>query len=447
MFFPSSAADRLSSLLAEEVVGTHPLQVSLVPIVHQILDEIGFPGIFERFGGDGGDVEAWKVFEAYIHSRAQVQSPVPVSRLEQWIGATILPHVLDTPAAKFNEYRIGRVLEAIGPAARGLWLELVAGAHRVFNFNLDWSVYDVTSMYFEGEYEVSALARYGYSRDGRPGNKQINLGLNVTGEHGIPLYYSVLPGNTEDSSTVVENLLQIKKLYKQLGAEGSPEILGDQKMLSAELVQHYTQNKVDFIGCMGTCGLTKGAIAGVPDALLLQHPLDYVARRHSNLPEHKRDKERYYAVRTTINVPAHARVPGSVAVAVPCLVVLASGKKRLDPQKRETYLSRVEERLTEISSHLNGGKYKKKVYAQGQIDKAFARYPAVKGLVAATLSGEDDGLCLAWTRNEPAIESACSGDGKYVVLFSRADRPTDEVFRRFTNRLIIGTPRGARAWS
>ena len=45
--------------------------------------------------------------------------------------------------------------------------------------------YDITSIYFEGEYEESDTIDYGYSRDNRPDAKQLNLGVNGAAKQGF----------------------------------------------------------------------------------------------------------------------------------------------------------------------------------------------------------------------------------------------------------------------
>jgi transposase len=60
-------------------------------------------------------------------------------------------------------------------------------------------LYDVTSTYFEGRH--CPLARYGHSRDERPGNLPIVFGL-LTNHEGGPVAVEVFEGHTRDSKTV-----------------------------------------------------------------------------------------------------------------------------------------------------------------------------------------------------------------------------------------------------
>jgi transposase len=73
-------------------------------------------------------------------------------------------------------------------------------------------LYDITSSYFEGEYEDEDIVTYGYNRDKKRGKKQIIIGLICT-KDGCPVAVEVFSGNTSDSTTVVDKIDEIKKIY------------------------------------------------------------------------------------------------------------------------------------------------------------------------------------------------------------------------------------------
>ncbi len=74
-------------------------------------------------------------------------------------------------------------------------------------------LYDITSSYFEGEYEESDIVKFGYSRDRKRGCEQMIIGLICTSE-GCPIGIEVFPGNTKDETTVVDKIAEIQNLYK-----------------------------------------------------------------------------------------------------------------------------------------------------------------------------------------------------------------------------------------
>lgn len=100
-----------------------------------------------------------------------------------------------------NEDRLYRVMDEIHPLKENLEKHLKAKWETLFDAGFDLMLYDVTSIYFEGEAKANPQAQRGYSRDHRPDCKQVCLGLVVTRE-GLPVGYDIFAGNTHDSKTV-----------------------------------------------------------------------------------------------------------------------------------------------------------------------------------------------------------------------------------------------------
>lgn len=91
-------------------------------------------------------------------------------------------------------------------------------------------LYDVTSTYFEGR--RCPLARYGHSRDERPGNLQIVFGL-LTNHEGCPVAVEVFEGNTGDPKTVAA---QIGKLRQRFQLK-EVVVVGDRGMLTSARIR------------------------------------------------------------------------------------------------------------------------------------------------------------------------------------------------------------------
>jgi len=88
-------------------------------------------------------------------------------------------------------------------------------------------LYDITSSYFEGEYEDSEIVKFGYNRDGKRGHEQMVIGLLCSPE-GCPVGVEVFPGNTQDAQTVLDKIAEVQKKY------GIQEIIfvGDRGMIT-----------------------------------------------------------------------------------------------------------------------------------------------------------------------------------------------------------------------
>ena len=101
-------------------------------------------------------------------------------------------------------------------------------------------LYDVTSSYLEGEH--NALAAWGYNRDGKPGKKQIVIGL-LCDDQGRPLSIEVFVGNTSDPKTVSS---QIQKVVQRFGAKGVT-LVGDRGMIKGPQIEELAENGLHYI--------------------------------------------------------------------------------------------------------------------------------------------------------------------------------------------------------
>ena len=80
----------------------------------------------------------------------------------------------------------------------------------LFDFQAELVLYDLTSTYFEGQ-GPAELAKHGYSRDGKPRNVQVVVGVVMVA--GWPIAHHVWAGNTRDSKTVKEVIEDLAKRF------------------------------------------------------------------------------------------------------------------------------------------------------------------------------------------------------------------------------------------
>src|ERR1017187_6998544 len=73
-------------------------------------------------------------------------------------------------------------------------------------------LYDITSSYFEGQYEDSEIVAFGYNRDGKRGHEQMVIGLLCSPE-GCPVAVEIFPGNTQDAATVPDKIAEVQQKY------------------------------------------------------------------------------------------------------------------------------------------------------------------------------------------------------------------------------------------
>jgi transposase len=119
---------------------------------------------------------------------------------------------------------------------RWLFLQL----RDLFSLDVELVFYDITSSYFEGR-GPAKLAQYGYSRDGKPRNRQIVLGLVLV--NGWPVAHHVFAGNRRDSSTVPE---VVKDVHERFGIKRMV-FVGDRGMMTTKNVDLVREAKQGYI--------------------------------------------------------------------------------------------------------------------------------------------------------------------------------------------------------
>jgi transposase len=110
----------------------------------------------------------------------------------------------------------------------------------LFSVEPELIFYDITSTYFEGE-GPAELARFGYSRDGKPRNRQIVVGVVMM--EGWPIAHHVFAGNRLDQTTVAE---VVQDLRQRFGL-GRVVFVGDRGMVTLKNVEHLREEGQGYL--------------------------------------------------------------------------------------------------------------------------------------------------------------------------------------------------------
>lgn len=191
---------RVGDVVHREVAGWGPVLVAGV-----LWRELGLEAILDRLGGPS---LADRAFVLVAHRLCR---PGSEHRLAGWLetdyvcdrqGKRWEPPWEEHGRVKVNLswlqrwYRtLDELLKHKEEVERGLYL----GLRDLFSLEVEMVFYDLTSTYFEGE-GPEGLARHGYSRDGRPRDRQVLVGVVMV--NGWPIAHHVFPGNVPDAQTV-----------------------------------------------------------------------------------------------------------------------------------------------------------------------------------------------------------------------------------------------------
>jgi transposase len=135
----------------------------------------------------------WAIF-AMVANRAL--APDSKRGVEDWVSEDV---ALGNPEP-ISLQHLYRAMDFLLEHQEMIQKEVFFATADLLNLEVDLLFFDTTTTYVERE-EEDGLRRYGHSKDSRPDLPQIVIGLAITKE-GLPVRCWVLPGNTQDMSTV-----------------------------------------------------------------------------------------------------------------------------------------------------------------------------------------------------------------------------------------------------
>lgn len=126
--------------------------------------------------------------------------------LQKWLEPTALPFLLGRELEDFHYKKLYKAMDILEARKD----EILGRLYQKRSFKPNLLFYDLTSSYFEGR--KAELGAYGYSRDHRQDRLQMVIGLTCD-EEGVPIEFEVYPGNTQDKTTVIEKIKNLKENY------------------------------------------------------------------------------------------------------------------------------------------------------------------------------------------------------------------------------------------
>ena len=233
-------------------------------------------------------------------------------------------------------------------------------------------LYDITSTYFEGAYLESDIVLFGYNRDGKKGHEQVVLGL-LCNAAGCPVGVEVFAGNTQDASTVVAKIAELRRDY------GLKHVtfVGDRGMITQANAEELKEVK----GLHTISALTHRQIVELVERKLIHAEL-FDEKRIAEVIDPEKLSQRYCLCR---NPQTGARETGT----------------------RQRLLERTQEALDKIVGRKKKGSTEK---LSAQVGKILARYKMGKFVTWKIEAGR-----LQWHFEQAHIEQEKLFDGCYVI--------------------------------
>ncbi len=212
--------------------------------------------------------------------------------------------------------------------------QLFLSLRNLFSLNVDLVFYDLTSTYFEGHGPLG-LAAHGHSRDDKPRNRQVLIGLVMI--DGWPIAHHVFQGNKRDSTTV-EGVL--KDLQQRFGLR-RVVFVGDRGMVTSDNIELLRSEHQGYL--VGLSRRRQPRVIGYIQAATdpwLECPTGITAREKANRPK------------TLVQEVAS----GKSGVRV--FVVHSDERLEYERGEREKSMQKVQDRLEALKARVARGRLK-----------------------------------------------------------------------------------------
>lgn len=170
-----------------------------LPVLYALLETLRVREIINRHCPTKAEVDYGTVAMVLVLNRLMM--PLPLYQVADWLAQTVLIYTLGVPAAKFNDDRLGRTLDAISQHPREIWQDVVHRAFVQAEIDLNLIFYNLTAFVVHGTCADSQHADFGFAYN-TPMNK---VGMNVAADGNVPTEYELWSGRTADLATVQEN--------------------------------------------------------------------------------------------------------------------------------------------------------------------------------------------------------------------------------------------------
>jgi transposase len=370
-----------------------------LPILYGLLEVLQVRQIINRHCPTAADVDHGIVAIVMILNR--MVAPRPLYQVADWIARTVLITTLGIPAAKFNDDRLGRTLDAISQHSREIWQDIVHRALVQADIDLSVIFYDLTAFIAHGAYADSELVDFGFAHNTPMNKRKIKAGLNATADGGIPTEYTAWPGRTADMATVQENMERLRQLLERRGwPVGEAIIIGDRANLNDELAFAYDDHGLHYLAGLKAQGkMHRKLLLSPTEAQFRQHPLN-----------RERGRNGYWGVPCQVIFEHEGR-----QVTHKGLVMLSGPMRSSLRRERATKLRALRSSLRQVQAKIGQPWCRTAVSVQRRADTVLKNSPVGKFVRAEAQADEQGQIHLRWWVDRAALLEAMRKDGRYLL--------------------------------
>lgn len=404
-----------------------------LPVVAEFCRRLDIAGIVDRACPvrEVAIVTHGQVIEALVANR--LTSPTPLVHVEDWARAWATEEIFGIDPNALNDDRIGRGLDAVAPELHAIVGSIGAQAITTFGLDVSRIHWDMTSISLYGDYDQTREGfiepRYGHPKDRRPDLKQVQTGLGVTGDGGVPVFHRAYDGGAGEVAQVVPAM----EALKALAGERRFLVVGDSKLVSYANLAAMARAGVSFVA--------PASKTYVPAALLAAQdfegatPVDYVAERDGHKDPDKRGTYKVAEDTMVLTGPRKA----DPQLAMRRVFVWSSVRAGAAKTARVKKLDRARGDLERLNRGLGGRHYP----SPQQVTERLAVIAAkrrVKAYLITEVGADITGKpTLAWHFDQDALDAEAATDGWYALLtnLDRSEADAAEVLCRYKGQEVV----------
>ena len=386
--------------------------VGSLPVITEYLDRLGLAEAVNASVPWEGEVPLGTLVEVMVCNR--LLHPKALFRVDEWAQTAAVTDYFELEPGQLNDDRLGRALERVASHADTVQAALVLRAIQRFHLDVTQIHYDITNVELFGAYELeipeggtppTPMPAYGRTKSGRKNVKQIQLGINVTGDGGVPVAHVPLDGNAGESPSHLENLRRLRALLPRRKLL----YIADTKLDTPENLLNVAAHGGQFL-----CG---GAFAPHWKELFLRHrgqlrPVDYHPKSQAHLPPEERDEYRAFERTDHLTGVVDGR---KVRLKYRLIFVWSEAKARQEAATRERHQAKISAEFETITRNLNKYSLKTEETIRRRLEAARAKYDEGELFTYDLTKDRRGQFSLTWKIDGQALERRRLLEGIYLL--------------------------------
>ena len=371
-----------------------------LPVLYALLEVLQVRDSINRHCPTAAEVDHGSVAVVLILNR--LMAPRPLYQVADWLAQTVLVYSLGVPAAKFNDDRLGRTLDALQECQQEIWQDVVHRALIQAEIDLSLIFYDLTAFVVHGSYPDSQHVDFGFAHNTPMDKRKFKAGLNVAADGNLPTEYELWSGRVADLATVQENMERLCRLLKRHGwPVDEVLIIGDRANLNDELAMAYQDHGLRYLaGLQPHKKQHRDLLVAFPEAQFYAHPLT-----------HERGPQGYWGKPCQVVFEHQGR-----QVTHRGLVVLSGPICTAWRQTRAAQLRELRQALRQVQARIGQAHHRTLAALQKRAETQLKQSPVGKLMRAEAYANEAGQIRLRWWVDRYALWQAMQRDGRYLLV-------------------------------